>query len=91
MRLDGCADALCGDESLRDVCIQEEGRELFTAEARGHVARTQGARDDRPYLFQGLLAREMAVGVVDHLKMVQVHHQDAEGARVEFSTRSLPA
>ena len=81
--------AFCGNQSLRVISVEQESRELLTAEARSYVASSQRFS----YYSSGLLKRraadQMAISVVNLFEVVQIHHQDAERARLSLGPRSL--
>src|SRR5260370_9027737 len=81
----GCrADPHGGNEPLRVIGIKQKRRELLAAESRADIAGTQRSLDYGADLFECFATNEVAIVVVYFLKMIDVHHQDAEGLRLSL-------
>jgi hypothetical protein len=61
------------------VRVRQQDAELLAAVAAHHVHLAQAAAHDTGHHLQHLVAHLVAVGVVVHLEMVDVHHHHRQG------------
>jgi len=83
------ADAFRGNEALSVVGIQQKRRKFLAAKTSGNISGTQGFLYDTRGFFQRSAANKVTVTVVNFLKVVEIHHQDAEGPRISLRARRL--
>ncbi len=72
---DGAPDALGHGHAERGLAARQHHGELFAAVAGQSVHRPDAAVQGPRHASQDLVAREVAIGVVDLLEMVDVEHQ----------------
>ncbi len=63
-------------QRVRLMRLRQQDRELFTAEPAGQVITSQLLAQRTGDRLERLVARQVAVGVVDHLEMIYVHQGD---------------
>ena len=85
--VDRRTDALHRGVPAHDVLLRQEHDELLAAEPIDAVARAELALDRPNDRLERFVAREVAVGVVVVLEMVEVAHRD--GARTPVAARLL--
>src|SRR6188472_3560195 len=66
-----------GDRRVERAAAEEHG-ELFAADAREHVFRTERGEDSMRTLPENRVTRAMAVRVVHLFEVVEVDHEDAQ-------------
>ncbi len=75
------ADALGDGLGAGMAGVRQDGDELLPAESHQEIARAQAVAGALRELAQNLVTAIMAVGVVDRLEAVDVHHDQRERAR----------
>ncbi len=86
-------DPLRTPQRLLQVRLRQDGEELVPAVAGQNVGLAAGAAEDSGDAFEHVIARRMAVGVVEQLEVVQVHHHQGHrlaGAAVARQFRVEP-
>jgi hypothetical protein len=76
---DGGADAFGAAFGLKVVAAGEKDEEFLPAIAAGDVVEAGGAEDAAADFAKDGVPGEMAVGIIDRLKVVDIEKQDAEG------------
>ena len=72
-----------------EVRLREDDGELLAAVAREDLVAPDALLDDARHLLEDVVAREVAVDVVDLLEVVDVEHQEAEVAHVAARAHQL--
>ena len=87
--MDDAVEALGDDRDALLVDVRQEHRELVAAEARHQVCFPQPARQRPGDRLERVVARLVAVRVVDPLEVVEVDHHQARHLAVALRARDL--